>query len=136
MFLIFAILPFKMIKRSVGKNGTNASGDVKIVQKLINIATVFSAPVPIDSSLAGCPMPPLIRRTGVIMPLKPLAEDGAYGPTTQAAIDHVQTKLGVNAAGLIDPRSRTMLLLWPVAFKNPTGKAIRGTDPKGKGHLA
>jgi len=124
-----------MISSSVGKNGVNTSSDVKIVQKLLNIAAASTTTVPVVWSLPGLVPSAQFAPHRLILPLAALAEDGAYGPATQAAIDHVQSKLGVFASGLIDPRSRTLGLMWPVAYKNPTGKAVRVSDGMGKGHF-
>ena len=100
-----------MLRGTVGKNGGNNSADVKIIQKMINKQDTLRAPLP------------------------ELVEDGIYGASTQAAIDHIQTNNTISANGLIAPRSKTLLLLWPVAYKSPTGRTIRGTDGMGSGHF-
>ena len=124
-----------MISKSVGKAGANRYSDVKIIQKLLNIATIKIAPVPISSFLTGFLPTPQPSTHCLISPLALLKEDGKYGKSTQAAIDHCQTKLGINAKGLIEPRSPTLLRIWPVAYKNPTGKPTRVSDGMGKGHF-
>ncbi len=125
-----------MIRSSVGNKGVNSKTDVKIVQKVLNRAAVAIAPVSVVSALPGFFPTSLLSGQFLLSPLLTLKEDGIYGPTTQAAIDHVQGKLGIkNTNGLITPRGQTLLKAWPVAYKNPTGKPVRVSDPMGKGHF-
>lgn len=102
-----------MINNSVGdksKNAINDRTDVTTVQKLLNL------------------------RLDLLTPLRHLAEDGKMGPATQAAINHVQSKIISNPDGRIDPYGTTIKRLWPLKYANPTGKMIRGSDAFGAGH--
>lgn len=78
----------KPIGSSVGKGGTNAKADVRIVQAFLN-----STP-PEDGG-----------------PLLLLAEDGIIGPKTQAAIDKIQKKVLRRQDGRIDPQGPTIKAL-------------------------
>lgn len=101
-----------MIKNSVGikTKAKNNRDDVRTVQRAINM------------------------RMGLLVPLKKLTDDGKIGPSTLAAIDHVQSKLINKVDGVISPYKNTIKKLWPLKYANPTGKVIRGKDAFGSGH--
>jgi peptidoglycan hydrolase-like protein with peptidoglycan-binding domain len=99
-----------MLVGSVGKDATNRPADVRIVQQVINLR---------DDLRGGLPV---------------LAVDGIYGPNTQGAIDHVQSRLIRTPDGRVDPYQVTIKRMWPVAYANPTGQAVRGTDAYGAGY--
>lgn len=99
-----------MLSSSVGKKGTNHSGDIKIIQQVIN------------------------SRTDLRGPLAVLKVDGKYGDKTQDAIDKVQSSLMSKPDGRIDAFGGSICKLWPVAYAKPTGLVIRGKDSYGQGH--
>lgn len=99
-----------MLSDSVGKNATNSSSDVRTVQQIIN------------------------QRDDLRKPLTKLVVDGKFGAKTQAAIDQVQATFMRNPDGRIDPYGTTIKKMWPVAYANPTGLGIRGTDAYGSGY--
>ena len=99
-----------MLTQSVGKNGVNQSGDVEIIQQIINLR---------DD----------LRKT-----LPKLTVDGQYGTKTQTAIDQVQSTFMQHPDGRIDPFGKTITTIWPVAYGKPTGLSVRGTDSYGEGH--
>lgn len=98
-----------MLEKSVGKNGINQSDDVEAIQKIINLRDDLRGTLP------------------------KLVEDGDYGAKTQAAIEQIQANFMSNPDGIIDPFGNTINKMWPVAYANPTGLAIRGTDAYGSG---
>ena len=99
-----------MLEKTVGIGCSNNRGDVMTVQRVIN------------------------KRLDLLVPLKRLAEDGGYGPFTEGAIKHVQSKFMSNPDGKIEPAKMTIKKLWPVKYANPTGKGIRKKDDYGEGH--
>lgn len=99
-----------MLKGSVGKNGKNNQEDIKTIQQIINLRDDL--------------------RNG----LAKLVVDKKIGPKTQAAIDHVQSKLISNPDGRVDPYGTTIKKMWPLAYAKPTGQAIRASDSYGAGH--
>lgn len=99
-----------MLSSSVGKSGVNHSGDVNIIQQIIN------------------------SRNDLREPLEKLKVDGKYGDKTQEAIDKVQSSILSKPDGRVDPTGRTINKLWPVAYAKPTGLEMRSKDSYGYGH--
>lgn len=86
------------LEGSVGQNGDNLEGDVRLVQQLLN-----------RQDLA---------------PLAKIKEDGRIGPSTMEAIRHFQTRyLGMNSPdGRVDPDGRTFRKLNGGASERGTGE--------------
>ena len=101
-----------MLESAVGKiTGKHRASDVLTVQRIVNC------------------------RDDLRKPLPKLTEDGVYGTNTQAAIDHIQKQILTNPDGRIDPFGVSIKRMWPLAYANPTGKAIRKSDHYGEGHF-
>lgn len=95
-----------MISDTVGAGGKNHSQDV---------ITVKRALVESGATLAT-------------------AASGTMDAATIAAIRAFQRAQGIAPdTGRVGPRDRTITALWPVAYANPTGHAVRGTDAFGSG---
>ena len=106
-----------MISKSVGetvrgRKAANYHVDVKNVQKLLNMR---------KDLLKG------YQHTYI-------EPDGKYGNITKGAIFHIQQRIVPKPDGRIDPYGKTIKTLWPLAYSNPTGRAIRGSDAYGQGH--
>lgn len=71
------------LSASVGRNGANRPGDVRLVQHLLNDA--------------------IARVTGAL-----LAVDGVAGPKTTAAIEHFQRQRGLQSDARADPDGPTL----------------------------
>jgi len=89
-----------IILKSVGRNGVNSSGDVRVVQRLLNDYLAVDA--------------------------KLLKVDGNAGPKTLAAIMEFQTEIGASVDGQVDPNGDTIRKLAEFHLKN----AMSGTNPQ------
>jgi peptidoglycan hydrolase-like protein with peptidoglycan-binding domain len=95
-----------MISDSVGAGGSNVSQDVITVKRALAANGVT------------------IAQPG----------SGLMDAATIAAIKAFQKAHAIAPEnGLIRPRDRTLTTLWPVAYANPTGHAVRGHDNFGSG---
>src|SRR5437879_6379341 len=77
------------ISQSVGRGAPNQHDDVRLIQALLNLNL---------SRMSGVPF---------------LAEDGGYGPHTQAVIEAFQNQVATpgSASGVIDPGDPTLAAL-------------------------
>jgi putative chitinase len=91
------------ISQSVGRNAPNQHDDVRLIQALLNLN--------------------LSRITGVPF----LAEDGGYGPHTQAVIEQFQTQVATpgTASGVIDPGDDTLAALRSVVDGQLNANVLR-----------
>lgn len=97
-----------MLRHAVGKNATNHSSDVKVIQTILNSTHRNSSN-------------------------KLLTVDGLYGNNTAAAIEGFQSRFMRQPDGVVSPYKNAIKRLWPVSYHNPTGKAVRRTDRYGSG---
>jgi putative chitinase len=95
------------ISSSVGRNSANKRADVKTIQILLNL------------------------NLDQLTPLAPLAEDGAIGPNTIAAIEEFQTRVVQmeNPTGIVEPGSETLQQLKDGLSEELTEEMLRAIMP-------
>lgn len=95
-----------MIGNTVGAGGRNHGADVITVRRLL-----------IESGAAIANPASGVMDQGTIDAIRAFQRSHGISPET----------------GRIAPRDRTITALWPIAWANPTGRAVRGTDGFGSG---
>lgn len=102
------------ISQPVGRNAANQKDDVRMIQALLNLNL---------SRISGAPF---------------LAEDGAYGPHTQAVIEEFQNQVATpgSASGVIAPDDITFTTLCSVATGQLDANVLRILMPLSSDALA